>query len=86
MGRASRGGVMSTPAREVRRQIFIDADEPTQRRRLLDESDTQRRIILNILCEQCERQVLFSKCKLGSDLGECVIEIVRARLDERRGD
>ena len=69
---------MSTP---VKHQIFIDADDAAeQRRRLLDENDSQRRIITNILCQQCERSVLFSKCKIGSDLGECVIEIVRERL------
>ena len=75
---------MSTPVREVKTPI-IDADYDSMRRRLLDNNDTQRRIILNILCDQCERQLPFSRCKVG-DLGECVIELVRVRLDARRGD
>jgi hypothetical protein len=78
---------MSTPAREFVREVktpIIDADYDSMRRRLIDESDTKRRIILNIVCDQCERQLPFSRCKVG-DLGECVLEMVQARLI-KRGD
>jgi hypothetical protein len=77
---------MSTPLPRVnKRQIFIDADEAEQRRHLLDEHDTQRRIVLNLLCEQCEKQLVFTKCKTHADEAECIIELVSAAITANRG-
>jgi hypothetical protein len=73
---------MSTPAKH---QIYIDADDAAeQRRRLLDENDTQRRIVLNLLCEQCEKQLVFTKCKTHADEAECIIELVSAAIAANR--
>ena len=80
---------MSTPLPRVnKRQIYIDADEAEQRRRLFDDHDTKRRLVLNELsrrcCKICDEEILFSRCKVG-DLGECMIAIITDALERGSG-
>jgi hypothetical protein len=70
---------MSTPA------INIDFDDAQRRRRLLDEHDSKRRILLNLLCAQCEKQLVFTKCKTNSEEAECIIELVAASIAANGG-
>ena len=64
------------PISEIGADDHIQRALRAHRRRLIDQNDTKRRIVLNILCAQCERDLVFSKCKVGS-LGECVLEMGR---------
>jgi hypothetical protein len=70
---------MSTPV------INIDFDDARHRRRLLDEHDSKRRILLNLLCARCERQLVFTKCKTNSEEAECIIELVTAAIAANHG-
>jgi hypothetical protein len=77
--------MVSTPdslnLRPMRTPIII-ADDDAQRRRILDAQDTQRRHILNAICSNCERALLFTKCRIGKD-GLCPLDEIVVAL---RGD
>jgi hypothetical protein len=73
--------MVSTPdSIKPMRTRIIDADADSRVRQIIDS------ILDDMACRECSRVLPFNRCVCGSKESECLKEIVRARVDEWRGD
>jgi hypothetical protein len=68
---------MSTPAREVRRPRWIDADQTRKQ-------EAKRPYIVAEICRRCRAEVVFAACQFSD--GECVLETISKVLSQRGYD